>query len=226
MSGTTTFVWRNGHRTHRLGLFPLWPQWVRVWEQWLHSTGTCVTTMGHIIVLNSQRVQRSQRLVSFDRLISFDWVREVVTFDWVKWLVSLLLSQVRLISFEWVISFLRFVPAAIRYMPFGHRESQKIKEQWIYFPDQSLMYERFRKEKIDLVLKFVEFTKKQKRSQVKPRNHEEAKIQRLRNATQTYYCDVSRWRRFGTEPQPLFPISRTRNMHRLPKNTQNSQRLN
>ena len=32
------------------------------------------------------------------------------------------------------------------------------------------MYERFRKEKIDLALKFVEF-------QIKPRNHEEAKIQ-------------------------------------------------
>ena len=25
---------------------------------------------------------------------------------------------------------------------------------------------------------------------------------------QTYYCDVSRWRRFGIEPQPLFSISR------------------
>ena len=67
---------------------------------------------------------------------------------------------------------------------------------------------------------------KQKRSQIKPRNHEESKIQRLRNATQTYYCDVSRWRRFGTEPQPLFSISCAWNMHRLPKNTQNSQRLN
>ena len=52
-------------------------------------------------------------------------------------------------------------------------------------------------------MKFVEFTKKQKRSQIKSRNHEEAKIQKLRNATQTYYCDVSRWPIFGTEPQPL-----------------------
>ena len=71
----------------------------------------------------------------------------------------------------------------------------------LYFPDQSLMYERFRKEKIDHALKFVEFTKKQKRSQIRSRNHEEAKIQRLRNATQTYYCDFSRWGRFGTELQ-------------------------
>ena len=47
------------------------------------------------------------------------------------------------------------------------------------------MYERFRKEKIDLALKFVEFTKKQERSQIKPRNHEEAKIQGLRNALGT-----------------------------------------
>ena len=81
---------------------PLWPQWVRVWEQWLHSTGTCVTTMGHIIELNSQGVQQSQRLVSFDQLILFDWVGEIVTFDWVKCLVSLLLCQIRLISFDWV----------------------------------------------------------------------------------------------------------------------------
>ena len=55
------------------------------------------------------------------------------------------------------------------------------------------MYERFRKEKIDLALKFVEFTvEEEKRSQIKTRNNEKAKIQRLRNATQTYYCDVLR----------------------------------
>ena len=83
MSGTTTFVWRNGHRAHRLGLFPLWPQWVRVWEQLLHSTGTCVTTMGHIIVLNSQRVQQSQRLVSFIWLSTrsrYFWLSEMTRF--------------------------------------------------------------------------------------------------------------------------------------------------
>ena len=92
-------------------------------------------------------------------------------------------------------------------MRFGHQASENIQEQWIYFPDQSLMYEGLRKEKIDLALKFVKFTKSQKRSQIKPRNHEEAKIQRLRNTTQTYYCDVSWWRRFGTEPQTSFPTS-------------------
>ena len=47
------------------------------------------------------------------------------------------------------------------------------------------MYERFRKEKSDLALKFVEFTKKQERSQIKQRNHKEAKIQGLRNALGT-----------------------------------------
>ena len=47
------------------------------------------------------------------------------------------------------------------------------------------MYKRNRKEKIDLALKFVEFTKKQERSQIKPRNHEEAKIQGFRNALET-----------------------------------------
>ena len=30
MSGTKTSVWRNGDRVHRLGLFSLSPQWVRV----------------------------------------------------------------------------------------------------------------------------------------------------------------------------------------------------
>ena len=30
VSGTTTFVCRNGPREHRLGLFALWTQWVRV----------------------------------------------------------------------------------------------------------------------------------------------------------------------------------------------------
>ena len=47
------------------------------------------------------------------------------------------------------------------------------------------MSERFRKEKIDLALKFVEFTKKQERSQIKRRNYEEAKIQGLRNTLAT-----------------------------------------
>ena len=54
------------------------------------------------------------------------------------------------------------------------------------------MYERFRKEKIDLALKFVKFTKKQERSQIKQRNHEEAKIQGLRNQTTTSFLDFSR----------------------------------
>ena len=64
------------------------------------------------------------------------------------------------------------------------------------------MYERFRKEKIDLALKFVEFTKKQERSQIKPRNPKVAKRAGNGNAmgimdtiiTQTYYRDVSKWR--------------------------------
>ena len=82
------------------------------------------------------------------------------------------------------------------------------------------MYERFRKEKIDLALKFVEFTKKQERSQIKPRGSKDPRVaKRAGNGnamgmmdtimTQTYYCDVLRWRRFGTEPQHLFSISRT-----------------
>ena len=96
------------------------------------------------------------------------------------------------------------------------------------------MYERFRKEKIDLALKFVEFTKKQERSQIKPRNPKVAKRAGNGNAmgimdtiiTQTYYRDVSKWRSFGTDRKPLFSISSAWNMHRLPTNTQSNQRLN
>ena len=49
------------------------------------------------------------------------------------------------------------------------------------------MYERFRKQKIDLALKFVEFTKKQERSQIKPRNPKVAKRERERDGN--YGCD-------------------------------------
>ena len=73
-------------------------------------------------------------------------------------------------------------------------------------PDQSLMYERFRKAKIDLPGIFVEFTNKQKRSlTTKPRGGKHPKVAKRGgngNAirmmdtimTQTYYCDVSKWR--------------------------------
>ena len=38
------------------------------------------------------------------------------------------------------------------------------------------MYERFKKEKIDLALKFVEFTKKQERSQIKPQGSKDPRV--------------------------------------------------
>ena len=92
-----------------------------------------------------------------------------------------------------------------------HRKSSRNSE---YFPDQPLMYERFRKEKIV-----------------------EVKIHRLRNTlgTGTFqngawnarhagcYCDVSRWHRIGTDTPTASFLD---NMHRPPTNTQNSQRLN
>ena len=49
------------------------------------------------------------------------------------------------------------------------------------------MYERFRKEKIDLALKFVEFRKKQERSQIKPRNPKVAK----RDGNYGYYYNAN-----------------------------------
>ena len=54
------------------------------------------------------------------------------------------------------------------------------------------MYERFRKEKIDIALKFVEFTKKQERSQIKPRNPKVAK--RAGNYGYYYNANILLWR--------------------------------
>ena len=54
------------------------------------------------------------------------------------------------------------------------------------------MYKRFRKEKIDLALKFVEFTKKQERSQIKPRNPKVAK--RDGNYGYYYNANILLWR--------------------------------
>ena len=48
------------------------------------------------------------------------------------------------------------------------------------------MYERFRKEKIDLALKFVEFTKKQERSQIDAKRWE-----RERDGIDGYYYDAN-----------------------------------
>ena len=85
-------------------------------------------------------------------------------------------------------------------MSFGHQASQKLQEWWIL--PWAFLYERFWEEKIDLALKFVEFTKKQERSQIKPRNTKVAKRAGNGNAigimdtitTKPYYCDVSKWR--------------------------------
>ena len=88
-------------------------------------------------------------------------------------------------EFIWLSSFIFKICASSTWydricrLDIRRRESSRNGE---YFPDHSLMYERFRKEKIDLALKFVEFTMKQERFQIKPRNHEEAKTQGLRNA--------------------------------------------
>ena len=69
--------------------------------------------------------------------------------------------------------------------------------------------------------------KKQERSLIKPRNHEEAEIQRLRNALGTTFVTFQDGADLEpTHRQPLFSISRAWNMHRLPTNSQNSQRLN
>ena len=115
-------------------------------------------------------------------------------------------------EFIWLSSFIFKICASSTWydricrLDIRRRESSRNGE---YFPDHSLMYERFRKEKIDLALKFVEFTMKRERFQIKPRNHEEAKTQGLRSAgngnpcatgmidtNKVNYCDVSRWRRF------------------------------
>ena len=48
------------------------------------------------------------------------------------------------------------------------------------------MYERFGKEKIDLALKFVEFTKKQERSQIDAKRWE-----RERDGIDGYYYDAN-----------------------------------
>ena len=69
--------------------------------------------------------------------------------------------------------------------------------------------------------------KKQERSLTKPRNHEEAEIQSLRNALGTTFVTFQDGADLEpTHRQPLFSITRTWNMHRPPTNTQNSQRLN
>ena len=88
-------------------------------------------------------------------------------------------------EFIWLSSFIFKICASSTWydricrLDIRRRESSRNGE---YFPDHSLMYERFRKEKIDLALKFVEFTMKQERFQIKPRNHEEAKTQGLQSA--------------------------------------------
>ena len=66
------------------------------------------------------------------------------------------------------------------------------------------MYKRFRKEKIDLALKFVEFTKKKKDPKLK---HETTRKQRSKvcetRCKHTIVTLIPRWPGFGTDRQPI-----------------------
>ena len=109
-------------------------------------------------------------------------------------------------------SFIFKICASSRNMPFRHQASQKLHRV-----NTSLISlcctKDLEKKRLILPRSLWNSRKSKKRSQIKPRNHEEANIQGFRNAlgvdgnamgmmdtimTQTYYYDVARRPRFGT----------------------------
>ena len=118
------------------------------------------------------------------RFTSF--VPSMTHFIWLSSFILRICSSNNMIEYAVWTSGVAKAPGAVNILPWSVFDVRKIQKR----KDWSC-------------LEVCRIHEEEKRSQIKTRNHEKAKIQRLRNATQKYYCDVLRRPRFGTDRQPL-----------------------